>query len=62
MVRVPQEGNAWIGSVVPRLHRAGFRIAIPEAWGASSFGTPMALLGPPPLARACGSAPSRRCA
>jgi hypothetical protein len=46
-VRVPVEGNAWIGSIIPRLHRAGLRIAIPETWGASSFGTPMALLGSP---------------
>jgi hypothetical protein len=43
-VRVPVEGNAWIGSIIPRLQRAGLRIAIPETWGASSFGTPMALL------------------
>ena len=46
-MRVPVEGNAWIGSIIPRLHRAGLRIAIPETWGASSFGTPMALLGSP---------------
>jgi hypothetical protein len=46
-VMVPAEANAWIGSIIPRLHRAGLRVAIPQAWGATSYGTPIALLRSP---------------
>ena len=52
MVSVPREGNSWIGSIVPRLHRAGLRIAIPAPWGASSFGSVSAMIDhPAPLTR-----------
>jgi hypothetical protein len=46
-VRVPQEGNSWIGSVIPRLHRAGLRIAIAKPWRTSSFDGLSALIRRP---------------
>ncbi|MGH3429290.1 MAG: hypothetical protein ACRDQZ_17270 [Mycobacteriales bacterium] len=36
-MRVPKEGNSWIGSIVPRLYRAGLSITISTAWTTSSF-------------------------
>jgi hypothetical protein len=47
MVRVPKEGNSWIGSIVPRLHRAGLRIAIPTTWYMSSIGGAIAIIRHP---------------
>ena len=47
MVRVPEEGNAWIGSIVPRLHHAGLRIAIPTTWYMSSLGGVSAIIRRP---------------
>ncbi len=47
MVRVPHEGNAAITSILPRLHDAGLRIAIPAAWGAGSFSGVAAVIEAP---------------
>jgi hypothetical protein len=47
MVRVPKEGNSWIGAIVPRLYRAGLRIAIPTAWSTSSYDGLAALIEHP---------------
>ena len=47
MVRVPKEGNAWIGSIVPRLHHAGLRITIPTTWYMSSIGGAIAIIRHP---------------
>jgi hypothetical protein len=46
-VRVPHEGNSWIGSIVPRIHDAGLRITIPAVWQAGSFGGVGAMIEAP---------------
>jgi len=51
-VLVPKEQNAWIGAVVPRLHRAGLRVSIPRPWSITSFDAPVAFdLAPDPGTR-----------
>jgi hypothetical protein len=47
MVRVPREGNSWIGSILPRIHNAGLRITIPAAWGVGSFSGVVPLIEAP---------------
>jgi beta-lactam-binding protein with PASTA domain len=47
MVRVPQTGNSWIGSIIPRLHRAGLRVTIPTAWSLTSSDGPGAEIESP---------------
>ncbi len=47
MTRVPAEGNSWIGSIIPRIHRAGLRITIPAPWGTSSYDGPAPLITSP---------------
>lgn len=41
-VLVPKLRNQWTGAVVPRLHRAGLRIAISTPWSMTSFDGPLA--------------------
>jgi beta-lactam-binding protein with PASTA domain len=42
MVRIPKAGTVGTDDVIPRLHRAGLRIAIPTPWALNSFQAPTA--------------------